>query len=93
MFRYIAILPAATLMLCTFSYSANADEYGERFYNQTPVGMADYTVPEQQMIAMDDVATQMQDIMPAAGEERTEGSEEAANQENPSEDQQEEQAQ
>ncbi len=48
-----------------------ADEYGERFYNQTPQGMADYTAEEEEIpaIAMDDVAADLQEIMPAAGEE------------------------
>ena len=49
-----------------------ADEFGERFYNQTPKGMADYTVPQDADIAMDDAAQQMQEIMPASGDEEEE---------------------
>ncbi|MGH1403961.1 MAG: hypothetical protein ACRBDL_06935 [Alphaproteobacteria bacterium] len=47
-----------------------ADEYGDRFYNQTPKGLADYTVEEDSMpnIAMDDMAADLQEIMPAAGD-------------------------
>ncbi len=53
------------------SQDVQADEFGERFYNQTPAGMADYTVPQEEIpdIAMDEVAQELQDIMPASGDE------------------------
>jgi hypothetical protein len=71
MLRIFGFLSAVTIMFFCFSEKASADEYGERFYNNTPAGMAEYTVPphETQDIAMDDMATDLQDIKPAAGEE------------------------
>ncbi len=52
---------------------AFADEFGDRFYNQAPSGLGDYTAPEDEFpdIAMDDIARSLQDIMPAAGEEES----------------------
>ena len=52
------------------------DGFGEMFYNQTPKGMADHTVSEEETsdIAMDDAAQDMRDIMPAAGEEEADDS-------------------
>ena len=51
---------------------ALADEFGDRFYNQAPQGLGEYTMEEEieiQFISMDDIAKNLQDIMPAAGDE------------------------
>ncbi len=51
---------------------AHADEFGDRFYNQAPQGLGDYEMEEEaeiQFISMDDIAKNLQDIMPAAGDE------------------------
>jgi len=70
--RISAILLIFGIMVS--AQNVRADEFGERFYNQTPKGMADYTVPQDEDadIAMDEAAQQMQDIMPAAGDEEEE---------------------
>ena len=77
MLRTLGLLSTATVLLFCFSQNASADEYGERFYNNTPAGMAEYTVPSYETpdIAMDDVAADLQDIMPAAGEKADANSE------------------
>ncbi len=54
------------------SIPAYADEFGPRFYNKTPAGLADYTIEETPDIAMDEMAEDLQDIMPAAGESQKE---------------------
>ncbi|MDH5722892.1 MAG: hypothetical protein OEY94_06190 [Alphaproteobacteria bacterium] len=48
-----------------------ADEFGSRFTGETPAGMAEgtYEPEETPAVAMDDPAEDLQDIMPAAGEE------------------------
>lgn len=45
--------------------------FGAPFYNQTPAGMAEYTMDDaaDQDIAMDDAAADLQNIIPAAGDE------------------------
>ena len=69
MMRFITIYMIAMFMV--LPHVASANEFGDMFYNQTPAGMADYTAPETESsdIAMDEMAKDMQDIMPAAGEE------------------------
>jgi len=69
MMRFITIYMIAMFMV--LPHVALANEFGDMFYNQTPAGMADYTAPETESsdIAMDEMAKDMQDIMPAAGEE------------------------
>ncbi len=59
------------IALSTISFSAHADEFGARFFNQAPPGLGDFTADEHQIpdVAMDDAAQDMQNIMPAAGEE------------------------
>lgn len=54
--------------------TATADDFGPRFDNKAPKGLGDYTAPEHEIsdVAMDDVAKDLQDIMPAAGEEMEE---------------------
>ncbi len=47
-----------------------ADDFGPRFAETTPPGLAEYTVEETADIAMDEAAKDLQDIMPAAGEEQ-----------------------
>ena len=51
-------------------FSASADEFGERFSNKAPSGLGDYTAEETEFpdIAMDEMAAELQNIMPAAGE-------------------------
>ncbi len=77
MFRTFGFLSTAAIVLVGFSGNVSADEYGERFYGRTPAGMAEYTAPSYEMpdIAMDDMASSLQDIMPAAGENSNETSE------------------
>lgn len=62
-------LIAVMLFLTT---NALADDFGSRFNNQTPAGLAEYTVEETPDIAMDEMATDLNDIMTAAGEEEPE---------------------
>jgi len=70
MLRTLGFLFSVTILFFGFSNYASADDYGERFYNQTPTGMADFTLPDETVdIAMDDIAEDLQDIMPAAGEQ------------------------
>ncbi len=79
MLRITGYLSIATILVICFSQYASADEYGARFYNNTPAGMAEFTLPSETVdIAMDDVnssdnmdniASNLQNIMPAAGEE------------------------
>ena len=59
------------LLVLSLSSPALADEFGDRFYNQTPAGLGDYTMPEEgiPMVSIDDIAQDLQDVMPAAGEE------------------------
>ncbi|MFP4097340.1 MAG: hypothetical protein ACLFP8_02890 [Alphaproteobacteria bacterium] len=64
----VSIVFSATVLVILLATKANADEYGQRFHNETPPGMAEYTVPETPEIAMDDKAEDLQDIMPAAGD-------------------------
>lgn len=61
------------------------DAYGERFANTTPPGLKEHTAPELPQIAMDEIARDLQDVMPAAGEAEDEEmtSEEAAASEDP----------
>lgn len=49
-----------------------ADEFGSRFNDQTPPGLADYTVEETPDIAMDKLVENLQNIKPAAGETKSE---------------------
>lgn len=51
-------------------FAASADEFGERFSNKAPSGLGDYTAEETEFpdIAMDEMAEELQNIMPAAGE-------------------------
>ncbi len=69
MMRFTTIYMIVIFMV--LPHVASANEFGDMFYNQTPAGMADYTAPETESsdIAMDEMAKDMQDIMPAAGEE------------------------
>lgn len=47
------------------------DEYGSRFYNQEHPGFGGQQTQEEEVqnIAMDDLASDLQDIQPAAGDE------------------------
>lgn len=63
------------ITLTHFASSAMAfdDGFGDRFYNQGHAALGDYQsesefIPE---VAMDDLAQDLQDIMPAAGEDTT----------------------
>ena len=67
--RYIVTMLITGIIV--FAQDVRADEFGERFYNQTPAGMAEYTAPENETsdIAMDEWAEDLQNITPASGEE------------------------
>lgn len=67
-FFFLAIF---TILVSLTSGIAMADEFGERFYNQAPQALGDYTMDASEIpdIAMDDMAQDLQNIMPAAGEE------------------------
>jgi len=59
-------------LLASFTTTASlADEFGDRFYNEPPKGLGDFTADSHEIpdIAMDDAAQDVQDIMPAAGDE------------------------
>lgn len=89
MSRNYYLLPATILASLVIMHHACADDYGERFYNQTPTGLAEYSVSSHETpdIAMDDAARELQNIMPAAGDEETTPiSEEEAKKENTEED-------
>lgn len=69
------ILVLGTVILMFSPFAVQADEFGERFYSQAPAGLGDFTAsPTQtQDIAKDDTTAQeLQEIMPAAGEEEPE---------------------
>ena len=53
--------------------AAYADEFGERFYGQTPQGLGDFAAEEAEIsdIATEDISEDLDNIMPAAGEEET----------------------
>ncbi len=60
------------LLLLGLSSAAFAeDEYGARFNNETPPGLAEATIKDVPQIAMDEAAQDVQDIMPASGESQT----------------------
>ncbi len=65
------ILILAVTSLTLFANTVMADEFGERFYSHTPVGLGDYTASESEIsdIAMDEIAKDLQLIMPASGED------------------------
>ncbi len=69
------VTPAST------SYAFD-DGFGDRFYNQAPAALGEYEVEaeeaEMQDIAMDDLASELQNIQPAAGEEEASELEEAS---------------
>ncbi|PCJ97029.1 MAG: hypothetical protein COA45_10435 [Zetaproteobacteria bacterium] len=67
----IFMILAAVTMIGFVPNSVSADEFGDRFYNQAPQGLGDYTAEDVEVldIAMDDIAESLQDIMPAAGDE------------------------
>ena len=69
----IMMILSAMVIIGLMPHSASADEFGDRFYNQAPSGLGDFTaeVVEMPDIAMDDIAAELQDIMPAAGEEES----------------------
>ncbi len=64
-----ALILAVTVygLLPSFAF---ANEFGDYFYNKTPAGLGDYTTPESEIpdIAMDEIAKDLQLIMPAAGD-------------------------
>ncbi len=68
---HILIILLAVTLGIALPNIALADDFGARFYNQAPKGLGDYTAPESEIpdIAMDDMAEDLQNIMPAAGEE------------------------
>ncbi len=59
------------------------DEFGPRFHGEAPAGLGEFDAPSQEFpdIAMDDAAQDMQDIMPAAGDEQLEYEDNAYNSE------------
>lgn len=69
------ILVISAVMLMFMPLIAHADEFGERFYGEAPAGLGDFTAPatQTQDIAQDETtAEELQEIMPAAGEEEPE---------------------
>ncbi len=60
------------------------EEFGKRFADETPAGMAEgtYEPEESPAIAMDEQAIRLQDIIPAAGEEEEGIKENSSNSEN-----------
>ena len=54
------------------------DGFGDRFYNQAPQALGDYTAEETEIqdVAMDDIANDLQSIQPASGDEDTPSSNE-----------------
>lgn len=47
-----------------------ADDFGSRFLAQAPAALGEYTASDDVLIAQDDdIAQELQDIAPAAGEE------------------------
>lgn len=69
-YRFLSIAVFSIILSSATFHAAIADEFGDRFYNQTPPGLADGTGEAEEIpdIAMDDAAQDMQNIMPAAGE-------------------------
>jgi hypothetical protein len=54
------------------------DGFGDRFYNQAPQALGDYTAEETEIqdVAMDDFANELQSIQPASGDEEAPSSNE-----------------
>ncbi len=77
--RFIFLLLLSLLANFTFASASLADDFGERFYNEPPKGLGDFTAESDEIpdIAMDEAAKDLQDIMPAAGDE-AEGESETA---------------
>jgi hypothetical protein len=69
---------AVWAMMCFFgalAASAQADDFGPRFFAQAPAGLGEYTAPDtkpvQLLAAQDDMAVELQNIEPAAGTQET----------------------
>ncbi len=75
--RNLFILSAVLIMNAS-SQAALADEFGDRFYSQTPTGLGEHTVIETESpeVAMDNLAKEVQEISPASGESNTPSDEE-----------------
>lgn len=59
-----------------------ADEFGNRFYGHAPAALGDYTAKPAQDIAQDEeLAKELQNIMPAAGDEHADKAEDSADKE------------
>ena len=64
----------AVLFFVSFvSYAAYADEFGDRFHTQTPQGLGDFSVEDGEVsdVAMEDISENLDNIMPASGEENS----------------------
>lgn len=72
---HFAFFAVMAVIVGGFAGVALADEFGERFYNHAPEALGDFTSTHTEMPeiakddAMDSLAKDLQDIMPAAGEE------------------------
>ncbi len=69
--QILSVFLIAFALVNMTSGSVMADDFGDRFYNQAPAGLGDFTAETHEIpdIAMDDVAKDLQEIMPAAGED------------------------
>ena len=69
--KFIYTIVAMMAIGTTFPAQAFDDGFGDRFYNQSPAAFGEHTDEghEVQDIAMDDIAIELQNIKPAAGDE------------------------
>lgn len=74
-FMNFVVFAIIALVVGGISGVALADEFGERFYNKAPEALGDFTAKDSeipdvaQSDSLDDVAKDLQNIMPASGEE------------------------
>lgn len=71
--RVIAISAFLMIMISPSFVFAFDDGFGERFYNNAPSSLGEHEAPIEEIpdIAMDEMAEQLQNILPAAGEEES----------------------
>lgn len=69
--HFLFIIMLSVLSVTATASNAFDDGFGDRFYNQAPQALGEYTTEDSEVpdIAMDDFARELQEIQPASGEE------------------------
>ncbi len=65
--KNIGFLSITCALVLAASTANAADEFGDRFYGQAPAALG--ATPQEQLLADEEAAKALQDIMPAAGDE------------------------